>query len=264
MFAGPPAINIQFEIHYLKFTKSKMRSFMINCNQIKRLIDEAEQPELLSFEATHHLNACTPCRLFAEERAGLRALLNGIPRVNAPINFDAQLKARMTTAKAKPTVAWLNPALYMRFGAASAVLLVAVFVAQYNGLFTLTDNEASIEKTPPPELTSNLVQPAPSKPDASRQKDVGPIDPPPAVSPSMATAGVTISSRGGRRVQPGAVRLEGVRLEAEAAASRVPGLILRDSGREVELPMLPVSVGAQQKLINRSGRSTVQPIAISF
>jgi hypothetical protein len=121
-----------------------MRSFMTNCNQIERLIDQAEQPELLPFEATHHLNACTPCRLFAEERAGLRALLNGIPRVNAPINFDAQLKARMTTAKAKPTVAWLNPALYMRFGAASAVLLVAVFVAQYNGLFTLTDNKASI------------------------------------------------------------------------------------------------------------------------
>jgi hypothetical protein len=246
----------------MQIYKSKLRSFMTNCNHIKRLIDQAEQPELLPFEATHHLNACPPCRRFADERAGLRALLNGIPRVNAPINFDAQLKARMTTAKAKPTAAWLNPALYMRFGAASAVLLVAVFVAQYNGLFTLTDNEASVSKTPP-DLAFKLVPEPPKVQKPAHDSQQAIIQQPSAVTPlNVAIAGAP--SRGIRRVQAGAVRLEGVRLAAEAAASRVPGLIIRDSGREVELLMLPVSVGAQQKLINRSGRSTVQPIAISF
>src|SRR5437868_14245630 len=121
---------------------------MTNCNQIKRLIDETEKPEVMPFEATHHLNACASCRMFADERASLRALLNGIPRVNAPINFDAQLKARINTAKAKPAFSWFSPALYLRFGAASAVLLIAVFVAQYNGLFSPASNIASTGNTP--------------------------------------------------------------------------------------------------------------------
>jgi hypothetical protein len=230
---------------------------MTNCNQIKRLIDAAEQPELLPFEATHHLNACAPCRLFADERAGLRALLNGIPRVNAPINFDAQLKARITKAKAKPTVAWLNPALYMRFGAASAVLLVAVFVAQYNGLFTLDNNQASISDTS--ATRNNLVATPVPVPKAEGTEDVKPAFIPQTAPSSVNLAAVATHSKRSRRAQPVAVGLE-----EDAVVSRVPGVILRHSGAEVELPMLPVSVGAQQKLINRSGRSAVQPIAISF
>lgn len=242
-----------------------MRSFMTNCNQIKRLIDQAEQSQLLPFEATHHLNGCPPCRRFAEERAGLRALLNGIPRVNAPINFDAQLKARMTTAKAKPTAAWLTPAIYMRFGAASAVLLVAVFVAQYNGLFTLTDNEASVGKpTALPEPANSSVPKENPKTQTPGNDAAQAIIPAPSVHTPVTVATVNLGSRGSRRVQPGAVRLEGVKLQDEAMAARVYELIIRDSDREVEWPMLPVSVGAQQKLNNRSGRSPVQPIAISF
>ena len=110
---------------------------MMNCNIIKRLIDEAEQADRLSFEATHHLNVCAPCREFADERTSLRNLLGGIPRVNAPGNFDAQLKARMATAKAKPSFGWLNPTLYFRFAGATAALCIAIFALQYSGIFHL-------------------------------------------------------------------------------------------------------------------------------
>lgn len=240
-----------------------MRSFMTNCNTIKRLIDEAEQPDLLSFEATHHLNACAPCRLFADERASLRGLLNGIPRVNAPMNFDSQLKARMTAAKAKPSFNWLNPALYLRFGAATAALLVAVFAAQYNGVISLEKNKASTGEATP---TVAIAQPGnrnvpgenpippPSDSESSKLGAVSPV-----IRPDATLIAVTTSSRGNRRVRPVVVRLE-----SESMPDRVPGLIVRRSGSEVELPMLPVSLGAQQQLINRSGRSSVQPIAISF
>jgi hypothetical protein len=239
---------------------------MTNCNNIKRLIDETEQPDVLPFAATHHLNACAPCRQFADERASLRALLNGMPRVNAPMNFDAQLKARITTAKAKPAFAWSSPALYLRFGAAAAALVAAVFVGQYNGMFSLTNNSASttpvITITPP----TQVVEPGSSGPIAKEKVDPdiepSPTKPPvePAVSPIYVA---TTPDRGNRgKVRPGAVPLEG-----ESTSDRVPGFIVRSSGREVELPMLPVSLGAQQQLINRSSRSSrsaVQPIAISF
>jgi hypothetical protein len=80
------------------------------------------------------------------------------------------------------------------------------------------------------------------------------------VGPSDATlAVIATSSRGNRKLRPVVVRLD-----EESTPDRVPGLIVRRSGREVELPMLPVSLGAQQQLINRSSRSSVQPIAISF
>jgi hypothetical protein len=227
---------------------------MTNCNQIKRLIDEAEQPEMMPFEANHHLNACTSCRLFADERAGLRALLNGIPRVNAPINFDAQLKARMNTAKAKPAVSWMSPALYLRFGAASAALLIAVFVAQYNGVFSPTNNIAATVDTPPPAMILNPLLPPIQGESAKPSVPSGQI----AVAATMPTS--TAYSRGNHRVQPEVL----AKLKDDATQNRVPGVIVRRSGEEVELPMLPVSLGAQQGLINRSGRSTVQPIAISF
>jgi hypothetical protein len=228
---------------------------MTNCNQIKRLIDEAEQPEMMPFEATHHLNACTSCRSFADERASLRALLSNIPRVNAPINFDAQLKARMNTAKAKPAVSWMSPALYLRFGAASAALLIAVFVAQYNGVFSPTNNIAATVDTPPPALILN-----PLLPQISSEGTVKPPVPSGRIVVAATMPTTTVYSRGNHRVQPEVL----TKLKDDATQNTVPGVIVRRSGQEVELPMLPVSLGAQQGLINRSGRSTVQPIAISF
>jgi hypothetical protein len=235
---------------------------MTNCNNIKRLIDETEQPDMLPFDVTHHVNACAPCRRFADERASLRALLNGMPRVNAPMNFDAQLKARITTAKAKPAFAWSNPALYLRFGAATAALVVAVFVAQYNGMFSLTNKEASTNQAAS-VIPSTPAQPADSAANPSEQTLNHPVVKPEPETP-RATPPIYIatSGRGDRKVRPGLVQLEG-----ESTTGRVPGFIVRSSGREVELPMLPVSLGAQQQLINRSSRSSrsaVQPIAISF
>jgi hypothetical protein len=224
---------------------------MTNCNQIKRIIDETEQPELLSFEATHHVNACTPCRLFAEERASLRALLNGIPRVNAPINFDAQLKARMNTVKTKPAFSWLSPALYLRFGAASAALVVTVFVAQYNGMFSPAKNIAANPEKPVPSLTqsgSSIAEAPEAMVKTTRT-------PEPIARPTR-MAVVASTSRGNHRVQPVLAKSDD-----QSISDRGSGLIFRrPSGPEVEVTMLTVSVGAQQQLNNLSGRPSVQQV----
>jgi hypothetical protein len=113
---------------------------MMNCNRIQRLIDEADHNTLLSFEASNHLDGCHACRAFANERMRLRELLGTLPTITVPANFNGQLKARLEEAKAQTSFVWFSPAVYRRFGTATAILLVAVFGVQYSGVFTDTQS----------------------------------------------------------------------------------------------------------------------------
>jgi hypothetical protein len=106
------------------------------CNEIKRRIDEADDVESFDFDIARHTAACDDCRRFAGERAALKALIVSTARVNAPLNFEAMLHARLAEAKAHRPLAWLNAAFYLRAGAATAALAVAFFAAQYSGLFS--------------------------------------------------------------------------------------------------------------------------------
>src|SRR5258705_12501360 len=108
---------------------------MNGCRYIKERIDEAEKPDLLSFEVTEHLGQCDDCERFAIERAALRKLVAGGTRVSAPINFDAMLNARLAEVKARRSFWRLGPTVYLRLGAATAGLVVLVFRARYAGWF---------------------------------------------------------------------------------------------------------------------------------
>ncbi|HXI91322.1 MAG TPA: hypothetical protein VNO24_14990, partial [Blastocatellia bacterium] len=109
---------------------------MNGCKYIKERIDEAEKPDLLSFEVTEHLGQCDDCERFAIERAALRKLVAGGTRVSAPINFDAMLNARLAEVKARRSFWRLAPTTYLRLGAATAGLVIMIFGAQYAGLFS--------------------------------------------------------------------------------------------------------------------------------
>lgn len=113
------------------------------CNEIMRRIDEADDLESFDFQISRHTAECGDCQRFASERAALRGLIGGTARVTAPVNFDAMLKARLAEAKAVKPLAWLNAAFYLRAGAVTAALVVAVFVAQYNGLFSASPAQPS-------------------------------------------------------------------------------------------------------------------------
>ena len=118
---------------------------MKGCKYIKERIDEAEKPDLLSFEVTEHIGQCDDCERFAIERAALRKLVAGDTRVSAPINFDAMLNARLAEVKARRSFWWLGSTAYLRLGAATAGLLVMIFAAQYSGLFS--DNPKHANKS---------------------------------------------------------------------------------------------------------------------
>src|SRR5438874_7265830 len=109
---------------------------MNGCKYIKERIDEAEKPDLLSFEVTEHLGQCDDCERFAIERAALRKLVAGDTRVSAPINFDTMLNARLAEVTARRSFWRLGLTTYLRIGAATAGLVAMIFGAQYAGLFS--------------------------------------------------------------------------------------------------------------------------------
>src|SRR5215813_2600518 len=109
---------------------------MNRCKYIKERIDEAEKPTLFSFEVSEHINGCQDCAQFAAERASLRSLLSTGTRVNAPVNFDAMLNARLAAVKSRPAFWWLGSLGSARLVAASAGIVVMIFAAQFLGLFS--------------------------------------------------------------------------------------------------------------------------------
>jgi hypothetical protein len=111
------------------------------CNEIKRRIDEADNVESFGLDIERHTAVCDDCRRFAGERMALRELIASTTRVNAPLNFDAMLHARLADLKAQRPLAWLNAAFYLRAGAATAALVVALFGVQYSGLFSASPTE---------------------------------------------------------------------------------------------------------------------------
>src|SRR6266568_8530440 len=116
---------------------------MNGCKYIKERIDEAEKPDLLSFEVTEHIGQCDDCERFAIERAALRKLVAGGTRVSAPINFDAMLNARLAEVKARRSFWWLGSPGFLRLGAATASLVLMIFAGQYAGLFSEKPKQAN-------------------------------------------------------------------------------------------------------------------------
>jgi hypothetical protein len=74
-----------------------MRS--MNCQVIRRKIEEAELDQYPGDEAAAHLRACESCRGFQKERAALRQLVGSLEMVSAPADFYFRLRARLAASK---------------------------------------------------------------------------------------------------------------------------------------------------------------------
>lgn len=226
---------------------------MSNCKRIQMMIDEAEQPTVLPFAATDHVASCPPCQTFADDRARLRSLLGAMPRVSAPAHFDTRLKARLGDARTPKAFSWFSPAGFARFGAAAAVLVIAVFAAQYSGVFSVTTTKS--EATPTvanvaPTIPDKILPPTPIVPDV----------PSPVVRDGGSAGYVAVKNKDrnmqASRVKPGRA--------SESDDMYVPMVIVQRNNGTANVPMLPVSVGAQQRMMNRSGGVSAQPIGVSF
>ena len=225
----------------------------MGCNYIKKLIDEADKSDLLSFEVNEHIGRCGDCERFASERAGLRRLLASESRVSVPINFDAILKARLAEAKARSAFSWLSTPGYLRLGAATAGLVIMIFAAQYAGVFSDRSNRA-----------------------ASQAVATGPPAAPPtfqAAPPTIVPAPVTIGSSSKVR-EYSSRNPRGGRADVVARGRTIPGgyftaedggvVLVRGRNGEMDVPMPTVSVGAQPLLYVSAGQRAVRNAGNSF
>jgi hypothetical protein len=237
---------------------------MKGCNEIRRLIDEADQPEIFPLEVTGHIAHCDRCRGFATERSALRGLIASGKRVSAPVNFDAMLNARLAEMKGRRTPAWLNPASFMRMGAAAAGLVIAVLVIQFSGVFSTQPTQ--------PEHKDGLAQTTPAPQPSTAPEAARPFVPPAQTEPDVASSSgpasrVTVATDT-PRTSRGSFR-------REASPQPVPprdyagiedgGVILvRGQNGEREVPLPTVSVGAQPLLYVNSSRAASRSAGTSF
>lgn len=223
---------------------------MDRCKQIKMIIDESDRPEALAYEASQHIASCANCSQFADERAKLKELLRSAGRVSAPPDFDFKLKARLAEVKARKNSWWLSPAGYLRLGAATAALVIAVVAAQTGDLFS--------GDKPSESIVSEVAKTQPSSPPIA-------VAPPSeitrgdAVSHPGTTAPAHFISRNSRRpARPAATPARGFVAEDRTM------VLMRGPAGELEVAVPTVSVGAQSLLYVNSGRQSARSLSTSF
>ncbi|MDX6693150.1 MAG: hypothetical protein QOF02_753 [Blastocatellia bacterium] len=100
----------------------------MDCKAFRTESEELATGESLSRKAQAHLDSCAACRAFQTERLSLRQLIGSLEPVNAPPDFDFQLRARLATAKSAGNHAahrsWFAPSPKAISGAVAFVLLV--------------------------------------------------------------------------------------------------------------------------------------------
>jgi hypothetical protein len=229
---------------------------MNGCKYIKERIDEAEKPDLLSFEVTEHIGQCDDCERFAIERAMLRKLVAGGTRVSAPINFDAMLNARLAEVKARRSFWWLGSTAYLRFGAATAGLVVMIFAAQYVGLFSANPKHPTESQSGD---AAKIPKPTPSDRSSSQPEVVAPLGPVVAASGRQYPG-----SSGTPRVRRGDVLVGRAAPTGYLSAEDGGVVLVRGRNGDMDVQMPTVSVGAQPLLYVSAGQRTVRNVGTSF
>jgi hypothetical protein len=228
---------------------------MKGCNEIRRLIDEADQPGVFPFEVHGHISVCGDCSGFARERAGLRGLLQSGSRVSAPANFDALLHARLAERRSRGAFSWLSPAGMMRVGAAAAGVVIALLVVQFSGLLSPRD-------VAPPPSDVTVAQRAPAPAETTPTPAPGVIAPfvrpedPPAITGNERA--ITAPPQRAARSYAKAAETSARRPAVADDYSGLQGggtVLVRGQGGDQEVAIPAVSVGAQPLLYVSATRS---------
>jgi membrane-associated protease RseP (regulator of RpoE activity) len=127
----------------------------MKCRDFK---NEFEDRAALSETATLHLDSCGDCKKFHFEQTRLWEMLGGLNRVEAPKDFDFQLKAKI--ARAKPgdyQQTGFFPALRYVLPLSAVLVLLSIFAL--SGLYFVGNNSVpsvAVTETPNPSVNTAL------------------------------------------------------------------------------------------------------------
>lgn len=97
----------------------------MNCKAYRDETDAADLGAAPSADAGRHLSLCDACRVFRDEREGLRRLLGGLGSVAAPADFEFRLRAAMRAGGGGPS-AGLRARLFNPLSAAALATCAAL------------------------------------------------------------------------------------------------------------------------------------------
>lgn len=227
---------------------------MKGCNDIRKLIDEAHRPDVLSFEINEHIGRCGECERFASERVALRRLVTSSARVSVPMNFDSVLTARLAEVKSRRAFGWLSPPGYLQLGAATAGLVVMIFAAQYAGLFSNESRRAA-------DSQGNVITPAPP-PEAPRYTLPSAAQPA-TVAPQRERQFFSLVSGGPIRVKRGeASSRSPIATDGYVTAEDGGVVLVRGENGDMDVSMPTVSVGAQPLLYVSAGQRAARSASV--
>jgi len=98
----------------------------MNCQNIRREIEEAGSAGFLSADALSHLEECASCQTLSRQQTNLQTILSSLGTVEAPGDFDFRLRARLAAEKRMGglSLPFGNFSLGLRSTAVAAILLL--------------------------------------------------------------------------------------------------------------------------------------------
>ena len=241
----------------------------MNCQNVRREIDETAPGDLLSAFARRHMTACRKCRAFCEEHQKLQDILSSLGTIEAPGDFDFRLRARLAGEKAGNAHFPLSFAnLPFGFRAAAVATLLVVFGAvAFLNLKPSSNNSlvADNSTTSPKAVDGNKTPPAavvaPVAHETKAVADEGSVAPRRTVAPKLSTfATARNTPRIGIREEASTpariIRASDMNARADypIESSAQPMKVSLDNGkgssRTISLP--PVSFGSQRVMAQGS------------
>jgi hypothetical protein len=139
----------------------------MNCEVIRRELDELMLNDACSDSAVAHLKECSACREFHEQQTKLRQIVGSLGTVAAPADFDFRLRARLATDSSSAafhlkTTYW--PFARRGFAVATLLLVFAAGVVVVRNIMNRPatgDVAAGIEVQPKPSAPVINETPAP-------------------------------------------------------------------------------------------------------
>lgn len=117
----------------------------MNCRDF---LTEFEERERLTKAATRHLNDCPNCKKTSSEQTRVWQMIDVLPRVDAPVNFDFRVKARIANSKSADFQPRFFPVL--RYVMPLGMIVLFLGLIAFNMNYFSGDKAQQVEVTVPP------------------------------------------------------------------------------------------------------------------
>jgi hypothetical protein len=212
-----------------------------DCREIRRALDEIRLGARSSVATMQHLQTCVDCQNFHEKQTKLRQIVGSLGMVEAPADFDLQLRRRLANERSAsayrfPLGLWPVGMRAVTVGAAVILMFAAFLLVRHVFTPQLPDSRLAQENNRKEE------QPAP--------KTTVALDSQPQEIRTTAPGNVAQEQSGQR--QRGAIRVAGLRPRQSLATKDSASLPAPVFGRNQSFEAAPFTINASQEFLKLS------------